>query len=176
MTKLAAASDRPAFALERYFSGRTRAWGVVQDRFGRLRRQFVVEMTGSLDGDELTLDEHFSYDDGSTSERIWHVRKTGPTSYEGEADDVVGKAIGRADGTMVTWRYRLRLPIGKRIWTLSFHDVMYLQPDGVMINRALMRKLGLRLGELTIVFQRIEDPAPDQSLGTSRRVIAKASG
>ena len=143
------------FELERYFVGRTLAWGIVQDRSGRLRRRFTVDMAGHWDGEVLRLEEAFDYDDGTTSHRTWTVRRTGPTSYEGEAADVVGKAIGAVDGPNLTWRYRLRLPIGGREWIIGFHDRMFLQDGEVMINRAEMRKFGLRLGDLTIMFRRV---------------------
>ena len=143
------------FELERYFVGRTLAWGIVQDRSGRLRRRFTVDMEGHWDGKVLRLEEAFDYDDGTTSHRTWTVRRTGPTSYEGEAADVIGKAVGIGQGPTLTWRYRLRLPIGRRTWTIAFHDVMFLQDREVMINRAEMRKFGLRLGDLTIMFRRV---------------------
>ena len=156
----AAALPAPAtFELERYFAGRTRAWGIVQDRFGRLRRRFTVEMEGHWDGKLLRLEEAFFYDDGTTSHRTWRVRRTGATTYEGEAADVIGKAIGVGQGPTLTWRYRLRLPIGGRTWNIAFHDVMFLQDREVMINRAEMRKLGLRLGDLTIMFRKLDAAA-----------------
>jgi hypothetical protein len=40
----------PRFRIEEYFPGRTRAWGIFQDRFGRLRRQFTVDIDGTWDG------------------------------------------------------------------------------------------------------------------------------
>ena len=46
---------QPKFTLEQYFNGETRAWGIVKDRFGNIRRQFSVDMTGSWDGQVLTL-------------------------------------------------------------------------------------------------------------------------
>ena len=33
--------------LEKYFEGQTRAWGLFQDRFGNIRREFVVDITGT---------------------------------------------------------------------------------------------------------------------------------
>jgi hypothetical protein len=151
------AKIRPdSFALEEYFSGRVRAWGIVQDRFGRLRRQFTVDLEGRREGDLLTLHETFHYDDGASSRRRWTLRRKEGARYEGRAADVVGMAVGHVEGNRFLWRYRLRLPIGGRTWRLSFRDEMLLQSDGVMINRATMRKLGIRLAELTIVFRRLE--------------------
>ena len=47
----------PKFVLEKYFHGKTRAWGLFEDRFGNVRRQFVVDINGNWDGTILTLDE-----------------------------------------------------------------------------------------------------------------------
>ena len=41
----------PLLRIEEYFSGYTRAWGIFEDRFGNLRRQFVVDIDGSWDGE-----------------------------------------------------------------------------------------------------------------------------
>jgi hypothetical protein len=37
---------------------------------------------------------------------------------------------------------------------VSFDDWMYLQADGVLLNRAKMSKFGFTLGEVTIAFQK----------------------
>ena len=91
-------SHQPKFVLESYFSGKTRAWGMFEDRFGKVRRQFVVDIEGDWNGEELVLDEDFRFDDGERSTRQWRIRKTADGRYEGTADDVVGKAVGIASG------------------------------------------------------------------------------
>merc|ERR1711939_681021 len=88
----------PVLRIEEYFQGTTRAWGIFEDRFGTLRRQFTVEITGTWDGETLVLDERFNYADGETDRRVWTIRKTGDHRYEGQANDVVGKATGEAYG------------------------------------------------------------------------------
>ena len=45
--------------------------------------------------DEGVLDEHFVYSDGSTQQRIWHLKYLGDGRYSGHADDVVGQAQGQ---------------------------------------------------------------------------------
>jgi hypothetical protein len=148
------ADKQPRFVLEEYFAGETKAWGIVRDRFGTVRRQFTVDMTGVWDGEVLTLDEHFIYDDGETDRRTWTVRKIDEHRYEGTAADVIGKATGGAYGNALNWSYTLDLPIGGRTWHIAFDDWMFLQPDGVLINRADMSKFGIRLGEIVLFFQK----------------------
>lgn len=148
------ADAQPALRLEDYFLGRTMAWGVFQDRFGRLRRQFQVTIDGAWDGETLTLDEQFAYSDGERQRRVWRLRRSGPDRWDGRADDVIGVAHGRIQGHELSWVYQVRLPIGRNGLVTTFDDRMWLQPDGVMINRATVRKLGLRIAEATIVFRK----------------------
>ncbi len=156
------AGRTPKLVVDQYFDGRTRAWGLFEDRFGRVRRQFTVDMVGQKQGDEFVLDEHFTYDDGETQSRIWRIRETGPDTYEGRAGDVVGVAIGRASGNALNWRYTLNLPIDGRTWAVDFDDWMFLQRGGVLLNRAHMSKWGIELGSVTLLFQK-----PQASLSQS---------
>lgn len=88
----------PVFNLEDYFEGKTRATGIFEDRFGQLRREFIVDIEGSIEGDELILDEHFNYKDGEKDRRIWRIKRIDEHVYEGRADDVIGTARGEAFG------------------------------------------------------------------------------
>ena len=81
------ARTRPTLDLFDYFDGQTRAWGVFQGRNGELKRQFVVDIQGVVDGDQLTLTEDFAYADGETSQRVWRIRREPGGSYTGSADD-----------------------------------------------------------------------------------------
>ena len=156
--KLEDFSDKqPVLVLEDYFAGETRAWGIFEDRFGNLRRQFVVDINGTWQGGVLTLDERFVYSDGETDRRVWRITKTGPGAYEGTADDVVGTAEGRASGNALSWRYTMDLKVGDGSWRVQFDDWMFLQPDGILINRARVSKWGFELGEVTLFFSK--DPA-----------------
>ncbi len=151
-------SDQTELRIEEFFAGRTRAHGLVEDRFGRVRRTFVVEIEGREDGDVFVLEESFRFDDGEVSSRTWRVRRTGPHAYEGTAADVVGVARGDASGNTLRWAYRLRLPIGGREVVVGFDDRMYLGADGTMLNIARMHKWGVTLGRVTIAFSRASGP------------------
>lgn len=147
-------ANLPSFQLETYFEGRTEAWGVFQERGGALTRQFKVVITGTVDGNTLILDEQFDYSDGEKQQRIWTIKKTSPTTYEGTAADVVGVAKGIVQGNQLSWTYDVRLPIGKNGLVTTFDDRMWLQSDGVLINRAIVKKFGVRVAEVTIAFKR----------------------
>jgi hypothetical protein len=143
-----------SLVLEDYFQGKTTAWGVFQDRNGTLIRQFKVDITGEWDGSVLTLDEQFDYADGAKESRVWKIKKTGPTTYEGRAGDVRGVAQGLVQGNQLAWVYDVELKIDNRPVVVTFDDRMWLHSDGVLINRAKVKKFGIVFGEATIVFQR----------------------
>lgn len=153
------AGREPELILEDYFDGRSKAWGMFHDRFGRLRRQFEVDIDGRWDGETLTLVEDFLYDDGEREQRIWHIRKTGPHDYEGRAADVIGVAKGKAYGNALNWRYRFALKVDDDTWTVAFDDWLFLQPDGVLLNRAEVTKLGIKIGEVTLAFRKLSQSA-----------------
>ena len=44
------------------------------------------------------------------------------------------------------------LPVDGRVWEVQFDDWMYLMDDKVMLNKAVMSKFGIRLGEVTLAF------------------------
>lgn len=142
------------FDLTDYFSGSVAGTGLFQDRFGKVRLAFDVVMSGRWAGDTYRLTEDFTYDDGRTQQRVWHVRRAGGGAYTATADDIVGEATGSAAANETRWRYRMRVPVGNRLITMSFDDRMYLRPDGVLLNISAARKFGLLLGRLTAVFHK----------------------
>jgi Protein of unknown function (DUF3833) len=144
----------PKLQLEQYFVGKTEAWGIFEDRFGNLRRQFKVDIDGTFDGGTLELVEQFAFADGETDTRIWRIRPLPDGRYEGAADDVVGLAHGAAQGNALNWQYDVMLEIGGRSWQVHFDDWMFLQDDRTVINRATVSKFGLTLGEVIIFFRK----------------------
>ncbi|MEW5755544.1 MAG: CIA30 family protein [Pseudomonadota bacterium] len=44
--------------------------------------------------------------------------------------------------------------VDDKTWKVHFDDWMFLQPNGVLINRAKMSKFGIELGEVILFFQR----------------------
>lgn len=150
------AAQRPALDLKTYFNGRLIAHGMFQDRSGQVVRRFVVEMTGTWNGNQGVLDERFTYSDGKTERRVWRLIDDGNGRYRGTADDVVGVASGQVSGNAFQWRYTLRLPVDGRVYEVQFDDWMYLIDERVMLNRAEMRKFGIRLGEVTLSFTKLD--------------------
>ena len=156
----------PEFRPEDYFLGETTAWGLFEDRFGQVRRQFQVVVTGAMDGNTLVLDEDFSYSDGEKERRIWRLTRKADGRYEGFADGVVGSARGEAQGNAFNWKYTFDLNVGDgKTWRVKFDDWMFLQPNGVLINRAWVSRWGFEIGSVTLFFSKntakIDASAPE---------------
>lgn len=150
------AGTEPELHLEEYLNGQVTAWGIVQDRKGKVLRRFEVDMVGEWQGNSGTLHETFRYADGEESLRIWRIRKESDTRYSGGADDVVGSATGIRAGNALNWRYVLALEVQGRTWNISFDDWMYLLDERTLVNKATMRKFGFRVGEVTLFFRKDE--------------------
>jgi hypothetical protein len=151
---------KPALELERYFDGRLKAHGQFQDRFGRVKRRFVVDIEGRWDGSTLTLDEAFVYDDGERERRVWTLQKTADGGWTGRADGVVGVATGRGAGNAFNWRYDFDLATDDGTYRLHFDDWLFLQDEHVLLNRARVSKFGFTVGEVLIAFDKEATAAP----------------
>ena len=148
------AAERPLLDLARYFDGDIAAHGIFSDRGGRVVRRFTVSMKCRSQGDDGVFDELFTYSDGQTERRVWRITRTGPGRYVGRADDVVGEAIGEAAGNAIRWLYTLRLPVDGNVYEVQFDDWMVQIDDRVILNKAVMSKFGIRLGEVTLAFRK----------------------
>lgn len=156
------AGTTPRLIPEEYFAGYTSGTGLVQDRAGRVRRQFTIEMHGHWEDDVFVLNERFLFDDGERTERTWRLEKIDDHHYRATAGDVVGEASATAYGPALNMRYVFQLPVKGKTYEVKFDDWIYLQPDGSALNRATMRKFGVRLGEVLVHFQpQQRTPGPD---------------
>jgi hypothetical protein len=147
------ANEKPRFDMQAYFNGRVVAYGIVQDRSGKVIRRMTVEMQCSWQGDTGTLDEQFTYADGKTERRVWTIKKQ-QDRYIGTAADVVGEAVGAAAGNALNWKYVLALPVGDKVYNVNFDDWMWQLNDSVLMNRAVFSKFGFKLGEVLITFSK----------------------
>lgn len=148
------ADTQPPMHFDQFFNGPVKAWGIVQDRSGKVIKRFEVDMVGTWNGDEGTLQEHFVYYDGETQDRTWRIRKTGPDTFTGAADDIVGTATGKSSGSAIKWNYVMKLPVGNTVYNVSFDDWMFMMRDGVLVNRSYLKKFGIRMAELSIFMEK----------------------
>ncbi len=152
-------NNTPKLDLFSFFEGETIAYGIFEDRFGNLKRQFRVNISGKIEDQTLTLDEEFLYDDGEQANRIWTIEKITDKNkviYQGQADDVEGKASGSISGNTLNWSYDIYLNIKGANIKVHFNDWIYKQSENLAINRAYVSKFGINIGSVTLVFLRGE--------------------
>jgi len=142
--------QKPRLVIENYLSGNVKAWGVLQNRSGKVTRQFSATLNGKWDGSQLILDEKFNWDNGEIQDRQWKINKIDEHNYEGTAGDVVGKAIGYSYGPAFKFEYVLLVPVKGKELKITFDDWIFKQDDRVAINRATMTKFGFKVAELLL--------------------------
>tara|TARA_Y100000748_G_scaffold63746_1_gene51447 strand:- start:534 stop:1061 length:528 start_codon:yes stop_codon:yes gene_type:complete len=144
--------QKPRLIIEEYLSGTVKAYGILQNRSGKVTRQFTADLNGKWDGKQLILDEKFIWSDGEVQTRQWQINKIDEHHYEGTAEDVVGTAKGFSYGPAFKFEYVLLVPVKGKEIKITFDDWIFMQDDKVAINRATMTKFGFKVAELTVSF------------------------
>jgi len=143
---------KPRLIIEDYMSGNIKAWGILQNRSGKVTRQFSATLSGKWNGKQLILNEKFNWDDGEVQDRQWQINKIDDHHYEGTAEDVIGTAKGFSYGPAFKFEYVLLVPFKGREIKITFDDWIFMQDEKVAINRAKMTKFGIKVAELTVFF------------------------
>ena len=144
--------QEPRLVIEDFLKGNVKAYGVLQNRGGKVTRQFSANLNGKWDGKELILDEKFNWSDGEVQNRQWKIIKKDENHYEGTAGDVVGTAKGYSYGSAFKFEYVLLVPVKGKEIKITFDDWIFMQDERVAINRATMTKFGIKVAELTVMF------------------------
>jgi hypothetical protein len=145
---------QPGVALERDFRGRSYAKGVFTNRLTESVRPFTVVLNGKWDGRTLTLREDFAYADGEKDVKTWVFRRISATQWAGTREDVVGQADVQVVDGVVRLSYDVDLPTGSGPVRLRFEDVIERSAGGMIVNRAIVSKYGLPLGDVDLTFSR----------------------
>ena len=148
------ANTEPEFNLMQFFEGNVEAWGIVEDRFGNLKRQFKVDMNGTIRDGVLTLEEDFIYADGEKDKRIWQFSKLDERSYKGLANDIIGEAIAKERGNAFNMKYKMDLDLGFSVLRVGFNDWMYRIDKETIINKASISKFGFNIATVTLFFRK----------------------
>ena len=148
--------QQPQFDLFTFFNGNVKAWGIVQDRDGEVVQRFEVDIDGSVSGNTLTLDETFRYGLGEgVKERVWTITQNEDGNYTGGAGDILGPASGWSYGNAFRWTYSMDLPVGEKIYRVSFEDWFFALDDTRILNRSYIQKYGMDVAEVTIYMERL---------------------
>ena len=119
--------QKPRLIIENYLSGNVKAWGILQNRSGKVLRQFSADLNGKWDGNQLILDEKFIWTDGEIQLRKWKINKIDEHYYEGTAEDVVGTAKGYSYGPAFKFEYVLLVPVKGKELKITFDDWIFPQ-------------------------------------------------
>lgn len=146
------AQEKPVLSLRDYFNGPVSAQGIFTDRSGKVVKRFSVQLMGRWNGNQGVLEEDFVYSDGTQQRRVWRLTDLGQGKWSGRADDIVGEATGESAGNAINWRYTMALPVDGTVYHVQFNDWLYLMDQRTMLNKAVMSKFGITLGEVTLSF------------------------
>ncbi len=149
-------NTQPNFDMKTFFDGQLKAYGIVQNRSGKVLRRFTVDLDGRWQGDKGTLEEDFVYDDGEKQRRVWLLEKMPDGSYSGTADDVIGGAVGSAQGFAFSWQYTLLINVDGEDWAINLDDWIYQIDETRLINKTEMTKWGFNVGEVILVIEKID--------------------
>ncbi len=122
-------AETPVLELRDYFDGTIDAWGMFQDRSGKVVKRFHVLIEASWQGDTGTLDERFTYSDGTTQRRVWTITRLGPGATAAVPTTWSARPAGEAAGNALRWRYVLALPVDGKVYNVDFDDWMFLMDD-----------------------------------------------
>lgn len=148
---LAACATTPAsppqplqpITLEAAFAGRSDGAGVFRVWLTGRERRFTARLDGRLRGDRLTVVEDFVYDDGDKNRLTWVFDRAGPGRWIGRRDDTVGTAEVIETGAEIRLAYTADFQSPDGVTRLGFADVIYFDPDGRVINDAIVTRWGL---------------------------------
>ena len=151
---------QPELVLERFFSGNSEGWGVMQTRFGALQRQFRIDAVGRwAEGEQtLYLVETYWFDDGQVDRLEWRIRRLEADRYEGQEPRLLEPAVGEQAGNAFHWRYRRNVPDKDDTHTLGFDDWFWLQPGNVLIARTSVTKLGIEIATMSVFYRKPSAP------------------
>jgi Protein of unknown function (DUF3833) len=148
-------ADAPAFTLEGFFRGRTVGKGAFTSAIAGVNRPLTVVTNGRWDGKTLILREDFFFADGERDVKTWRFTQVSPGVYEGTREDVIGKASVRQVGNTVQLAYSadVRGRDGS-ITRLDFADTIAPIDRRSVLNKAVVSKFGVPIGEVLITFRR----------------------
>lgn len=144
-------SAEPGLTLEQAFAGRKRGSGRINVPITGYERGFDVLLDGTVRGDTLTVREDFDWSDGERQTLTWRFTRTGQGRWSGTREDVIGTAEVIETGTEIQLRYTADIVANGETTRLSFSDIIYLLPDGKIVNEAIVRAAGVPVGNVYLL-------------------------
>ncbi len=144
------AEQPPMLDPVRFFSGHVSSWGVMENRSGQPTNVVRTDCRGTPDGpDAIRMTQTLTIGTDAPITREWRMRRISPGRFEATANDMVGTATGEVAGRAFHWQWTLALSPGNALKNVTMDQWWYLQPDGSLLNRTTVRKLGIIAAEVT---------------------------
>jgi hypothetical protein len=135
-----------------FFTGHVHSWGVTESRSAAPTDTVETDCQGAIDPQgRLRMTQHLTFGDGTAQDRIWTMWRTGQDTYQATANDMQGIAEGRTDGRLFHWQWQLSRPTVN----VTMEQWMYRLPDGTVLIRTTVSKLGVVLMQASEQFARL---------------------
>ena len=140
------------FDITGYFDGRILGDGIIE-RNDRVVSRFDMIVDAGFDGQILTLDETFLFDNGADFRRVWRLEKTAPGVWTGGAENVQGTTAIRIIDGVVHMHYVAAFPYNEGMISLRFNQRLIPMQGDAVLNRSRLSKFGIPVGTVTVIFQ-----------------------
>ena len=139
----------------KFFGGRTRSTGVIENRGGRPTKRITTETQGKVKEGLLYIEQDLYPEGGKKNHRAFKLIQVDEHHVDATADDIDGTAHGLLYGNAFSWTFRRKIPGRKFLKHVRMSQNMYLMPGGeTMIIRSVIRKYGFVLAQITEQFQK----------------------
>lgn len=143
----------PPFDFKAFFNGPVKGHGIAYDWRGKVANRFTLKINTTWTGDKAAIDEVFTFADGSDMRRTWTIEKNGDL-LTGTASDMPTGMTGEAAGFALQMKYLFDMPYQGSTIRLRASDWMYQVDPTTVINHVHLKKFGLGVGEMVIVFRK----------------------
>lgn len=144
-----------AFDLQNFFDKPVMGWGVFHSRFNYADRHFEVCMNGDWNENGGILYEDFVWNDGTKEKREWQLDFTDKKAqkFTAKAHDIIETGYGQIHHNAMRMLYTMDVvrQNGQNI-ALDIDDRLYRVRDNVIMNKTIIKKFGLMVGNLTSTF------------------------
>lgn len=148
----------PPITLVSAFRGRTTGRGHFRVWVTGDERRFTARLNGTVKGAEgartLTVVEDFLYDDGQKDRLTWVFTEIGPGRWRGKREDTVGDAEVVEEDGRIRLSYTADFRSTSGVNRLEFQDIIYADPDGTLINDAVVSRAGIPVASVRFVIRR----------------------
>jgi hypothetical protein len=134
-----------------FFEGRSFGCGVVENRFGTIKREMSVEFIGTWRDDHFLLNEQFVYPDTGSEHRQWRLHRQGTDQFSSNCAETIGEGRLRVAEFGFTHEYVIRLMVRDWRVKLRFREAFITVSADKMLYRAVFSKWGIRLGAVSIL-------------------------